>query len=541
MALGSDVRTPRRRRDDTLKPLRKEKASFGKEVHGFFALLAMWLLGLLILFAAACGGSGSGTAPPATVSATGNPQVAQYLVPLPPGASAKVQFGTTTQYGLETSSQTAPSGGGLANILVAGMLANTTYHMRAVVRTADNGLELHSDHTFTTGGPPLARVPVVSVAQTGSLTPSPGIELLALAPYTSDQFNLLHTVAMDLNGNLIWYYDPPDGAAAPFPVKLLANGHMLINLVAEVSQAFEGIREIDLAGNTVSQLSLADLNNKLAAAVPWSAASITHDFLTLDNGHLILLVNYSKAFQDLPGFPGETQVVGDALVDLDANQNVAWTWSSFDHLDVNRHPLNFPDWTHANAVIYSPDDGDLIVSMRDQDWVIKITYENGHGDGHVIWRLGPSGDFTLQGGTDPTDWNYGQHYPVIVSKNSSGTFQLALMDNGNGRVFADGTVCGSPGAPACYSRAIIFQLDENALTARLTWQDSPLPYSTCCGNVGFVGNGDFEFNLAATSPVAFVEEVIPQAAPSLVWQMDISGQLPYRAFRIPSLYPGVQW
>ncbi len=138
-------------------------------------------------------------------------------------------------------------------------------------------------------------------------------------------------------------------------------------------------------------------------------------------------------------------------------------------------------------------------------------------------------------------WNYAQHHPVIVSPNSSGTFQLALMDNGNGRVFADGTVCGSPGAPACYSRAIIFQLDENPLTARLIWQDSPLPYSACCGNIGFVSNGDIEFNLAFTSPVALVEEVTPQPTPALVWQMKIPGQLPYRAFRLPSLYPGVQW
>jgi hypothetical protein len=29
--------------------------------------------------------------------------------------------------------------------------------------------------------------------------------------------------------------------------------------------------------------------------------------------------------------------------------------------------------------------------------------------------------------------------------------------------------------------------------------------------------------------------------PQLVWQVDLSGQLAYRALRIPSLYPGVQW
>jgi len=31
------------------------------------------------------------------------------------------------------------------------------------------------------------------------------------------------------------------------------------------------------------------------------------------------------------------------------------------------------------------------------------------------------------------------------------------------------------------------------------------------------------------------------ATPVTVWQMDIAGQWAYRAYRIPSLYPGVQW
>jgi arylsulfate sulfotransferase len=182
----------------------------------------------------------------------------------------------------------------------------------------------------------------------------------------------------------------------------------------------------------------------------------------------------------------------------------------------------------------------LILSMRDQDWVIKIDYENGKGDGHIIWRLGPGGDFILQSpAVDPTDWNYGQHYPTIVSPNSSGTFDLGLMDNGSGRVI-NGQVCGTSGAPACYSRAVIFQLDEQQMTANVMWQDSPLKYSLCCGNTDVLENGDIEFDLAYTMP-AMVEEVTSDQSPSSIWQMTIPGQLPYRAFRLPSLYPNVQW
>ena len=59
------------------------------------------------------------------------------------------------------------------------------------------------------------------------------------------------------------------------------------------------------------------------------------------------------------------------------------------------------DWTHANAIAWSPADGNLLVSMRAQDWVIKIDYANGTGDGHVIWRLGEGGDFTINS-SDPS-------------------------------------------------------------------------------------------------------------------------------------------
>ena len=62
-------------------------------------------------------------------------------------------------------------------------------------------------------------------------------------------------------------------------------------------------------------------------------------------------------------------MLGDALVDLDQNHNPVWVWDTFDHLcsatvttpclDINRHPLDFPDWTHSNALVYSPDDGNL--------------------------------------------------------------------------------------------------------------------------------------------------------------------------------------
>ena len=41
--------------------------------------------------------------------------------------------------------------------------------------------------------------------------------------------------------------------------------------------------------------------------------------------------------------------------------------------------------TSVFTVAWSPKDRDLVVSLRTQDWAIKIDYANGTGDGHVVW------------------------------------------------------------------------------------------------------------------------------------------------------------
>jgi hypothetical protein len=264
--------------------------------------------------------------------------------------------------------------------------------------------------------------------------------------------------------------------------------------------------------------------------------------LALPNGHWIGLCQIEKIFTDLPGYPGTTSVVGDALVDIDPNGNVGWAWSSFDHLDVNRHPyFGLPDWTHSNAIVYT-DDGNLLLSMRAQSWVLKLDYANGTGSGNILWKLGPEGDFTLLGG-DPTQWFYSQHYPNLLSTNGS-QMTLAIMDNGDYRTDSGGVQCETtPTAPACYSRAAIFQVDESTNLVTLLWQDLPGFYSFWGGSAGTLSNGDVEFDLTTTTGGAAsqITEVTQTENPQTVWQMNIAGENAYRGYRIPSLYPGVTW
>jgi arylsulfate sulfotransferase len=241
-----------------------------------------------------------------------------------------------------------------------------------------------------------------------------------------------------------------------------------------------------------------------------------------------------------------TTVLGDVIVDLDQNMQPVWVWNEFNHLDPNRHPYLFPDWTHTNAVVYSKDDGDLLVSMRHQNWVLKVNYADGAGDGRILWRLGKDGDFTLIGGTDPTDWEYAQHYPSFFSANTAGVFSLGVMDNGDDRMFPNGAICGTNGAPACYSTIPIWRIDESAKTATLIFrQVEPVNlYSNFGGNVEPLANGNVEYDLAGIGTIPLMSdvfEVTQENTPQTVWHMNVTGTNLYRAIRIPSFYPGVQW
>jgi len=495
---------------------------------------------ILSLLLSSCGAGNSSesrsipnSVPVVAVVSTANPLVAQYNISfLQPGLTAWVEFGIDTSYGRQTS--VVPSSGGQTfSILVAGMTAQTTYHMRGHLNWS-GGSWVDQDRTFATGTiSTVLPTPQVSISSPvggpQAIAPAQGIELLSLA--SASGAPALHAVAVDLQGNIIWYC--PYGAQ---PVKPMQNGHFILLEATD-------LLEVDLACNVVRDVSLFEVKQSLQASQhSYNLINFSHDVLTLPNGHWVTIIQVSQDFTDLPGYPGTTSVLGDIVVDINPNSRVVWFWSAFDHLDITRHPyFGLPDWTHSNALVHTRD-GNLLLSMRAQSWVLKIDYADGTGSGNVIWKLGQDGDFTLSGG-DPSQWFYGQHYPKILSGSNSQT-TVAVYDDGNYRIDpSTGLFCGSSGAPACYSRATIFQIDESTNLATLSWQDLPGYFSFWGGSIDLLSNGDIEFDSSEPfdDNTSQITEVTQTASPQIVWQMNITGTNAYRGLRVPSLYPGVAW
>jgi hypothetical protein len=489
---------------------------------------------------------------PGVLTATANPQVVSYSIYLPVPGGASVNFGPDLDYGLTTWTQPTPSpNGGEVSIYVAGMRAQTPYHMRARITLDDGASFTDDDHIFTTGSPQAAAQVTASV-QNGQI-PQSGIELFD----TVFPQERVQAFATDLQGNVIWTYSYHDGTAMDTiqPIKLLPNGHFLVQItylssdilhgVSILPDTVDAVREVDLAGNTIREVTERQLAGALAQkGLTLNLGSLHHDVLALDNGHWILLATVKKSFTDLPGYPGTTSVLGDVVIDIDEGGSPVWVWNAFDHLDVNRHPYLFPDWTHSNALLYSSDDHNLLLSMRHQNWIIKIDYGDGQGSGKILWRLGEGGDFKLLNAVDPTDWFYAQHGPNFFSSNTAGVFRVGVMDNGDDREFPGGELCGVGSAPACYSAASVYQVDETAMTATLKvqYRQPPNLYSYFGGDVQPLPNGKSEADFCAPAGGSLIQELnLSAPVPQLVWQAETKGTIQDRAERLPSLYPGVQW
>jgi hypothetical protein len=497
---------------------------------------------------------------PGAFTATNNVQVAQYALTPPSPANVSVQFGLDTTYGLTTWTQPNTSLGSPVSLFVAGMKASTPYHMRGVVSFADGTSFNDADFTFTTQALPTGVSPSVTATTTAGMTPQSGVELLDLV-FIGANSGQAPVAVTDLAGNVIWTYNPTGLPAGDIsnPIKLLPNGHFLVNFSgANPDGANSVLQEVDLTGQVIWQMTAAQLNTALAAAT-CTGCNITvggthHDFVLLPNGHLIVIASTQQVVSG-------TTVTGDVLIDLDENHNPVWLWNEFDQLDINRRPYMYPDWTHTNAVIYSADDGNLIISIRHQNWLVKIDYNNGAGTGNILWKLGAKipgdagqdvADFTLMNAdgtvdTNEEDWFFAQHGPSFVSPNTTGNFSLALFDNGDDRGVIDivGGTCGVTGQPACFSTVPIFDIDESAKTATFVVNPTTHDYSFFGGNAEVLKNGNIEYDESASTPLpannGAVFEVTQSATPHTIWQMQITGQYAYRAMRIPSLYPGVQW
>ena len=480
----------------------------------------------------------------AVVTPTANPLVALYSVPPSSAESVFVQFAMASDHpAWRNTDIRAVVSGKSTNVFIAGMLPNTNYEMRHVFSDGTGSAPLF----FTTGAiPSTVSFPTITVPQ----PPGPGSDLdqdLLFQSLARPGPNAPYVYATDLTGQVTWYYDAVQAGFLPNRpaqgASLVSGGSVLV-MGADSNAPFPTsrniLREIDLAGNSLRETNIDAVNAQLTAQGHGFIYSFTNDAQRLPNGQTAVIA-FTERTVNINGTP--TNYVGNMIVVLDGNFQVTWAWDGFDHLDVNRGPvlgeivqpggtepstavplLPAVDWLHINTVSMSPGDQNLVLSVRHQDWVIKIDYANGAGDGHVVWRLGNGGDFTVNF-TNPNLWFSHQHTPHYIDDHT-----LILFDNGNTRRASN---------PTANSRGQVWTVDEQTMTATLVLNADMGTYSDRVGSAERLSNGNYSFTSGAIGNPPFVGqsvEVLPDGSKTYVLQ---ANRGLYRSYRTRTLYEGI--
>ena len=158
--------------------------------------------------------------------------------------------------------------------------------------------------------------------------------------------------------------------------------------------------------------------------------------------------------------------------------------------------------------------------------MLKIDYRNGAGDGHIVWRLGQGGDFTVNS-TDPNPWFSHQHNAHYIDDST-----IILFDNGNTRQASD---------PNAHSRGQVWVLDEQTMTATLVVNADLGSYAGALGAAQRLSNGDYSFNLGTNGPEPLrPPEHTVEVSPDGTKVYDLMANAPeYRTFRVRTHYEGI--
>jgi hypothetical protein len=303
---------------------------------------------------------------------------------------------------------------------------------------------------------------------------SPGGGHIFLTPRVNSGSLAPYLLVVGTNG-VVEYYQRLDIQATDFKKQILTNGATRYTYIS-------GFRAHVMDEN----FQPIDTYNLLATATHPDLCVDNHDFLLLEDNHYIGMCYVPELVQNIPStlpHPAGGALVYSALVQEVKNHAVTFEWESTQHPELyelsteqnDYTSTEYRDYAHINALEIDPSDGDLVLSLRHLDAILKIRKV----DGSTAWRLGgPNDSF----GTIPAQRTSHQHFARFLPDG-----RLQVFDNGNATKS---------------TRVVIYGLNQQAHTIE-SFVSFPLnTYSNAQGSVQSVSGGLFIGlgSRAATAP-----------------------------------------
>ncbi|MBM3934584.1 MAG: hypothetical protein FJ319_09830 [SAR202 cluster bacterium] len=376
--------------------------------------------------------------------------------------------------GLDDRLTTRPvdSQGTRFNIHAVRLRAETEYEYRVLGYGTGGATIEGPGGRFTTG-------PLPEGLQEASFTVVSGRPTHPLTFLEFRQESFLGLVAIDGAGNIVWYYEGPDGEQPWVMARRSENGNVVYIAGHRGGTTGSGLVEIDALGNQVARLE-----DECAPFGP-----IHHEVQILPDGRVLYL---SRAVLR-PGYgaplaPQEGDTIG--IWDPATGKNEI-VWNIFDHISpadrtspnsnftLPGHPIwggcdrdeSVQDWSHGNSATVAAD-GTVLVSLGHLNQVVLISADFKD----VLWRLGgPGSDFSF---LDDTDAFYGQHTAWLLPNGN-----VLLFDNGGARPREEG---------GRFSRALELRLNQATKVASVRWEYRAVPpkFSECCSSAQRLDGGN---------------------------------------------------
>ena len=485
------------------------------------------------------------------VTATANPLIALFSSPpCPEGTKFRVAFHSA---GEEFTQRTPiqPCRGTISNnVYVAGMRADTQYQLRQELVSGDRvkAGDWLSFRTALLDGD-FSPVSIAVPRGSGAAVSDPVVVYSATSTSGGKR-----PFATDLQGRVIWYLSSPD-----FLTRMIKGGRLLVLAEGQNSvnsmRRLQVLRELDLAGNILRETNIGRVAEQLESRGIHSdcqkggkecVSGFHHEAIRLPNGHTLVIAGLERIMPaGTQGSKEPVDVLGDLVLDLDEDFQVTALWNGFDHIDLKRASLKNAKckegpgaggsppiflaaeangWTHSNSLNYIPSTGDFLISIPEQDWVVKVDWQNGKGTGKIVWRLGKDGDFTAKT-DDPNPWFSYQHDAGFEPADSN---LLTILDDGAARFENDKNA---------QTRGQVWKLDEETRTATLLYSANSGVYSVAVGSAQTLKNGGYSFVAGFIDRNStYGRTVETDKDGKVVFAIDVEGLIVYRSFRVDDMY-----
>ncbi len=370
-------------------------------------------------------------------------------------------------------------------VAVVGLRPDRSHSIRVRAQDQSGAQQLSAPLEFHTDPLPDSFPPLRTLMARPDLM-EPGVTLFAVNLWSNStsMLDYGYIVALDEVGEVVWYCNTGDRIA---DLRINKAGHLVYQ-----HGNYRYAYEIDLLGRDHRRWVATNLTILPdQRSIPVEVDTIHHDLVELDSGNLLTLATELRNFREYPTSEFDPDapwspayVVCDRVIEFDPNTgNIVDQLHLTNVLDRRRFgymalsgfwkdkykdyiPLteSARDWSHANALIYLPEENAIIVSFRHLDCLMKIDWASKK----IVWILGdPDGwgeawQKYLLKPVGPLEWAFHQHSPQITPRGT-----LLMYDNGNyrARPFDRATL-----APQNRSRVVEFAVDEQAMTVRQIYE-----------------------------------------------------------------------